>query len=492
MIGCENGVNRNDIITRHEKDIIRENIKDFPNGTQFSIAIIKNNEVGFLGYQILNDSINEIDNRDSVFEVGPVTQLFTSTILANLVSENTIRLNEPINHTLPFRLNPKEKNANGITYQSLANNTSGLPIFPSNLNSVAEKHPLNPFCEYDSLLLKDYLENEMTLLSAPSQRYEYSFLGFSLLAYLSELKTGKSYEELLQEKVFQRYGMTNSTSIREKIKHGLVEGLNENGEKAPNWDYNILRGSRGVLSSTNDMSKYILANLTNDPILHLQRQFTFGDHNNPNMSLGWEMAWRCGFTPFYWYLKDGGTIGYTSSICMDTKAKSAVVVLSNFTAFHQLSGKIVQMTRALLKYQYNSGVINHENYCEAPFIEQAIEKGWGTCINDSISQIKKTDFEIMGVWQKQLLNRKITKTFTPDYKSQSDFYGDEEIDIWGYYSLKGDTVIFRDMGGKSCDYEGLYRYKISNDTLRFQKIKDEECDGRVRGMEGNWIRVNSK
>jgi CubicO group peptidase (beta-lactamase class C family) len=417
--------------------------------------------------------------------------LFTSTILANLVSENTIRLNEPIIHTLPFRLNPKEKNANRITYQSLANNTSGLPKYPSNLASVADKHPLNPFCEYDSLLLKDYLENEMTLLSAPGQKYEYSFLGFSLLGYLSELKTGKSYEELLQEKVFQKYGMTNSTSIREKIKHGLVEGLNENGEKAPIWDFNILRSSRGVLSSTNDITKYILANLTNDPILHLQRQLTFGDHNNPNMALGWDMAWNCGFTPFYWYSKDGGDIGYMSSICMDTKAKSAVVVLSNFTAYHQLSGKIYQMTRTLLKYQYNSGVINHKNYCEAPFLEQALEKGWGTWINDSISRIENPEHEIFGVWQRQLPNRINTRTFTPDYKTQSDFYGEEEIDIWGYYSLKGDTVIFRDMGGKSCDFEGIYKYHIKNDTIRFQIIKDEECDGRVRGMKGDWVRVKN-
>jgi CubicO group peptidase (beta-lactamase class C family) len=492
MIGCENDVNLNDIITRHEKDIIMENIKDFPNGTQFSIAIIKNNEVGFLGYRIINDSIYEIDNRDSIFEVGPVTQLFTSTILANLVSENTIRLNEPISHTLPFRLNPKEKNAKRITYQSLANNTSGLPNFPSNLDSVAEKHPLNPFCEYDNLLLKDYLENEMTLLLAPGQKYEYSYLAFSLLGYLSELKTGKSYEELLQEKVFQRYGMTNSTSIREEIKHSLVEGLNENGEKAPNWDFNILRSASGVLSSTNDLAKYILANFTNDPILHLQRQFTFGDHNNPNMALGWEMAWRCGFTPFFWYTKDGGTIGHTSSICMDTKAKSAVIILSNYTAFHRLAGNTVQLTRTLLRNQYSSGVINHESYCEAPIIEKALEKGWGTWINDSLSRIEDSEYDIFGVWQRQLSNRMNTKTFTPNYKTQSDFFGDEEIDVWGYYDLKGDTIIFKDMGGKSCDFAGFYRYIIHNDTLKFELIKDDECDGRVRGMEGNWIRVQSK
>ena len=70
-------------------------------------------------------------------------------------------------------------------------------------------------------------------------------------------------------------------------------------------------------------------------------------------------------------------------------------------------------------------------------------------------------------------------------------YNDEEIDVWGYYDLEGDTVIFKDMGGVPCDFEGVYKYTIRNDTLRFQMIKDDECDGRVRGMKGDWIRLNN-
>ena len=71
---------------------------------------------------------------------------------------------------------------------------------------------------------------------------------------------------------------------------------------------------------------------------------------------------------------------------------------------------------------------------------------------------------------------------------ESDFYGDSEIDVWGYYEIRGDTIVFKDMGGVPCDFEGIYQYKIENDTVRFHLIKDDECGGRVRGMEGDWIR----
>lgn len=492
LIGCKNDIQKDDIISNQEKDIILKYIKDFPEGTQFSISIIKNNEVGFLGYKIADDTIIKIDNKDSVFEIGAITKVFTSAILANLVIEKTLNLDDPIiDATLPFKFNPTEGNAQNITFKALANHTSGLPIYPSNFDSIADKNPSNPFSEYDSLLLLSYLENGLSLSSSPGESYNYSDLGYGLLGYLMEIKTGKSYEMLLKEYVTQKYVMYHTTSERPEVLKYLVKGINENGDTLPNWDFNIYRGSGAILSSTHDLSKFIKANLTNDPALYLQRQLTFNDHYH-NVSLGWHMQWNCGYTPFYWYFHDGGTLGYMSSIRMDTKAKSAIIVLSNITAYHPLSGNISRMTQELLGNLYRSGEINFDNYCEAPYIEKAIEKGWGTRINDSISKIDNSDIEIIGVWQQTLPNRINIRTFTPNNKTQSDFHGDAEIDIWGYYDLKGDTVIFKDMGGASCDYAGIYKYKIQNDTLRFQLIKDDECDGRVSGMKGNWTRIKNK
>jgi len=490
LISCEHDINEN-IITNQEKEIIQEYINDFPDNTQFSIAVIKNNKVGYLGYEIANDTIIEINNRDSVFEVGSITKIFTSTILANLVNENRIKTDDVISDYLPFELNPKEKNAQKITLRMLANHTSGLPNYPSNLDSVASRNPLNPYLEYDSLLLIEYLKNDLILNSVPGDNYEYSNLAFGILGYLLELKTGESYDELLKKYVFQKYDMNISTTNRIVVQKYLVEGQNEKGEIVPNWDFSIHRAAGNVLSSANDLANFVQANFTNDSILSFQRQKTFDDHNN-NVALGWNMMRLCGITPFYWYFHDGGTLGYRSAMFMDIKAKSAVIVLSNVSTFHNLSGNIHRIASDLLRNQYRSGEIKPDGYCEAPFIEQAIEQGWGTWINDSISQIDKPENSIIGVWQQKLPNRINIKTFTPDNKTQSDFFADKEIDVWGYYDLKNDTIILRDMGGAPCDFTGIYKYEIHNDTLRFQMIKDNECYGRVRGNEGIWTRIKKK
>lgn len=488
LTGCRNDSTKKDIISQQDKDIIYQHVKDFPVGTRFSIAIIKNNEAGFLGYQIAENKFLEIDNRDSVFEIGSVTKVFTSAILANLVKENILQLDDTIAGILPFRLNSDEENAQNLTFITLANHTSGLPAYPSNLNRVAEKNPLNPYSEYDTLLLRTYLEKELDLLSTPEESYAYSDLGYSLLGYLLELKTGEEFEQLLQKYITRKYNMIHTTSVRSNVQNWLVKGINEKGEEMPNMDFNIFMGAGSILSSANDLAGFISANFTSDSALYLQRQLTFSDHSH-NVSLGWHMIWICGYTPFYWYFHNGGTLGYRSTILMDTKAKSAVIILSNITTYYPLSHNIDQLARELLRNQYKLGEIDYDSYCEAPFIESAIEKGWGTKINDSISRIQDPEYPIVGVWQKPIPNRVILRTFTPDFKTQTDFYGDEEIDVWGYYELRGDTIVFKDMGGVPCDFAGIYKYDIVNDTLRFRLIKDDECDGRVREMGDTWTRV---
>jgi CubicO group peptidase (beta-lactamase class C family) len=329
---AQDGFFINTNISESTTDTIKKYALTYPNKTQFSIAIIKSGNIHFIGVKKIDGALVSVENKDSVFEIGSITKVFTSTILANLILQDKINPDEPISQSLPFKLTSNEENAQKITFKTLANHTSGLPNYPSNLDSVARLHPLNPYVEYDSLLLIDYLENEMTLLSVPGNKYEYSNLGYGLLGYLLELKTGKSYEDLLKEYVFQKYDMTISTTNQNNVEKYLVQGHNEKGENVLNWNLNIHRGAGAVFSSANDLANFVLTNFSNDSILKFQRQRTFKVENNAiDLAYGWHIFRGDGVD---WYFHNGGTGGYHSNMTMDFQKKCAVIILANGDSKH--------------------------------------------------------------------------------------------------------------------------------------------------------------
>jgi hypothetical protein len=179
--------------------------------------------------------------------------------------------------------------------------------------------------------------------------------------------------------------------------------------------------------------------------------------------------------------------GYRSCLFMDPESGIAVIILSNVSASHPESQNIDRLCHDLLKQMFIESDQNPSSFFRAPFLEMALQKGWGTHKNDSIKAQPSNDKSIAGVWYKQESGREVIRTFMPDGKVQSDFNGDREIDVWGYYYLKGDEIEFRDIGGAACNNPGYYRYKISEGKLTFTLLNDS-CDGRSGGLSGNWLR----
>ena len=108
-VNSENVINnltiKSGLITQKQSEIIFENAKIFPNHTQISIAIIKDGKVNYYGINNKNDTISTVNNQKSVFEIGSISKVFTSTILANFVIDEKINLNDNINGYLKTSFN---------------------------------------------------------------------------------------------------------------------------------------------------------------------------------------------------------------------------------------------------------------------------------------------------------------------------------------------------------------------------------------------------
>jgi len=330
-------------ITEEQLNLIYESNNVFPNNTQLSIGLIKNNEVYFYGIERNNDTLKTIDNHQSVFEIGSVTKVFTATLLANYVVVNKINLDDNITNNLDYKL-ATEAN---ISWLNLANHTAALPRMPSNF-SIFTSDPQNPYKNYDEKKLVEFLTEKMKLKKEPGEKYEYSNLSAGLLGYLLSNQYQATFDELLNQHIFSKYEMNNSTTIRADVEKQLVLGLNAEGKPTPNWDLNVLEGAGAILSTVEDLSKFVIAHFNDaDPVLELTRKSTFTVDDNMDIGLGWHILKKENRNNLYWH--NGGTGGYTSSIAIDPKAKNGVIILSNVSAYHSKTTNIDLLCFELMK-----------------------------------------------------------------------------------------------------------------------------------------------
>jgi len=299
---------------------------------------------GLIGGRWKNDTIKNIENQSSVFEIGSITKVFTATLLANCVINGTLKLDDHINNYLPFKM---YKNIQ-ITFKELANHTSGLPRNPSNLLGSTVFNTENPYKNYSEDKLEKYLTGKMKVTNKSVKEFNYSNLGFGLLGYTLGKIEIKSYNDLLDEKIFSKYGMKNSSANRKDLENKLVYSFNKNGSKTSNWDFASLESAGAVLSTTEDLSKFVIAQFDElNRELALTREITFDINENRSMGLSWFISKTKSGDILYRH--KGITAGYKSAMAFNITNKTGIVILSNVSGFSKKTENIETLCSDLLK-----------------------------------------------------------------------------------------------------------------------------------------------
>jgi CubicO group peptidase (beta-lactamase class C family) len=82
-------------------------------------------------------------DKDTLFEIGSITKVFTGILLADSVLKGRASLEDPIPKHLPKDLLAPDSALNQVTLLDLATHTSGLPRLPANFDTGA--NPLDPY-----------------------------------------------------------------------------------------------------------------------------------------------------------------------------------------------------------------------------------------------------------------------------------------------------------------------------------------------------------
>ncbi len=287
-----------------------------------SIGTYKNGNIEFFNLGICSEENKVKPTENSIYEIGSISKTFTGTVLADMVAEGKVNLEDPISKFLPDSVcNWSTEKA--ITLEELSTHTSGLPRLPDNLTKNFLADLDNPYRNYGTASLYAFLKNYAPQ-SKDKRNCEYSNLGVGLLGHILAKIDDKSYEAMVTDRIFKPLLLTNSTIT---LKEGqLIQGHDGLGYPVSQWDFQALAGAGGIRSTTADMMKYLAANISKvKPYVdtHLPRKDMSAFQK---IGLGW-ISQKNGDLAFTWH--NGGTGGFSTFMGFSKERQVGVVVLAN-------------------------------------------------------------------------------------------------------------------------------------------------------------------
>ncbi len=314
----------------NEIDQVMKKYSDFGlfNG---SVLVADNGNIVYKnGFGYANMEWNIPNSPEVKFELGSVTKQFTAALILQLVEEGKLKLTEKISDVLPYY--PKE-NGNKITIHQLLTHTSGIPNYTDLPNFINKQ-------VYENLSPQQLIESfsSLPLEFTPGSHFKYSNSGYIVLGAVIEQITGKSYEEVLNDKIFKPAEMFNSgyTHLDEIIKD-RASGYNKMINRYSNAHYlnmSIPYSAGALYSTVNDLYKWDQALYGNKILSDKSKKLMFTgyvkDFNN-KYGYGWDVGYQKinDNDSVFCEMHGGSIFGFSAFIARIPEKKQLIVLLSN-------------------------------------------------------------------------------------------------------------------------------------------------------------------
>ncbi|MCB9348468.1 MAG: serine hydrolase [Lewinellaceae bacterium] len=265
------------------------------------------------------DIDNQIPNTtDTKFRIGSINKDYTSVLVLQMVEAGQLSLDDKLEK---FQLGFPAEVAGKITIRQLLSHTSGFgDIFtPQYLSHIRDYKNIGDILP---LLMNEPLAYE------PGTSQEYSNYGYIVLGAILEKVSGKSYENLLREKIFKPLGAKNTHyQIAEKIEgEARSYRFTPSGEKIDHTsqlEYPTPDG--GMYSTAAEQLDFFQALFyTNKLISDESKALLFGDYA-PNLPSWKEIKSQEGSIQAF----AGGGPGVSAVVMFLLKENLMAVVLAN-------------------------------------------------------------------------------------------------------------------------------------------------------------------
>jgi len=215
------------------------------------VLVVRDGKTAFeRSYGLANRAAGITADTATVYNLGSITKQFTAAAILRLEEMGKLRTTDTVGRFFPNA--PADKR--GITLHQLLTHTAG---FASDYSPT----------DYEPTTRDEYVRRMFaaTLRSRPGTTFSYANSGYSLLAAIVEVVTGKDYEIALRDLVLRPAGMLETgykapAWDARRIAHGYQDGRDWGTiidriamDGAPYW---ALRGNGGLHTTLGDIAKW--------------------------------------------------------------------------------------------------------------------------------------------------------------------------------------------------------------------------------------------
>jgi CubicO group peptidase (beta-lactamase class C family) len=296
--------------------------------TGVSVALVRRGEIAWEdGFGWADRAAERKATAHTAFSLASISKPFTTTAVMTLVAAGKLALDRPANDYLgPEKIVDDRGPVAAVTVRRLATHSSGLPtLFAMYPDGVGQPSV--------AALVRDYGR----LVAPVGERYEYSNLGFAILAEIVARQSGMEFGRYLDARVLAPLGMADSffdTDVSRRRE--MAVRYDDTGHPLPFY-LTATPGSGEVYASAHDLARFATFHLkhTGAGLAELFGDAQLDELHRPATeiapgawyAMGWQVLRRPGEREVVYH--NGGQAGVATDLVLVPSLDVACVVLSN-------------------------------------------------------------------------------------------------------------------------------------------------------------------
>jgi CubicO group peptidase (beta-lactamase class C family) len=298
-----------------------------------SIAVVKRGKIRFYNFGTSSRERPQPPTEHTVYEIGSISKVFGSLMLAHAVLEKKVRLDDDVRAYLPGEYANLTYGGVPVRLIDLVDTTSALPDnLPDFKGQAADAGPDEvPFLVRAGLLGYSEAQRFDDLKSAklvdrPGKVPRHSNLAADLVATVLERVYREPYEQLLARFIEKPLGMAAGTG---EARAGLVaKAYSKRRVEMPPMTARAAVPSGGLRYSAADLARFLLAQVAaKDPAIGLTHRPAWGDPAEGAVGFNWKLGQTAEGEPML--NTSGGTFGFSSYIELRPALGYGIVLLAN-------------------------------------------------------------------------------------------------------------------------------------------------------------------